>query len=104
MSLTVFEKLSAWYEAQCNGDWEHHYGIQIETLDNPGWRVTIDLLGTNLENKPFSDISYNVDSKNNPIAAKWLCCTVSNDQYIGAGDSSQLEKIIVHFCLWLEHL
>ncbi len=101
-SLTVFEKLSAWYEAQCNEDWEHHYGIKIETLDNPGWLVTIDLFGTNLENKPFSEIHHNVDSKNNPIATKWLCCTVSNAQYIGAGDSSQLEKIIAHFCLWLE--
>ncbi len=102
-SLTVFEKLSAWYEAQCNGDWEHNYGIKIETVDNPGWLVTIDLLGTNLETKSFTEISHNVDSQNNPIATNWLHCTVSNAQYIGAGDSSKLEQIVAHFCFWLEH-
>ncbi len=25
------------------------YGIKIETLDNPGWDVSIDLIGTELE-------------------------------------------------------
>ena len=38
-----------WYQSQCHGDWEHDYGIKIETLDNPGWRVVIDLAGTELE-------------------------------------------------------
>jgi hypothetical protein len=30
-------ELQVWYGAQCNGSWEHTYGIKIETLDNPGW-------------------------------------------------------------------
>lgn len=33
----VLGRLERWYAAQCNGDWEHTYGITIETLDNPGW-------------------------------------------------------------------
>lgn len=43
--------LQAWYAQQCDGDWEHGYGINIETLDNPGWRVRINLAGTELENR-----------------------------------------------------
>ena len=33
----VFQRLQKWYKSQCNGDWEHSFGIKIETLDNPGW-------------------------------------------------------------------
>ena len=43
MSLSDLER---WYATRCNGDWEHQYGISIETLDNPGWRVKIDLRET----------------------------------------------------------
>jgi hypothetical protein len=36
-------RLEEWYAARCNGIWEHGSGIQIDTLDNPGWRVKIPL-------------------------------------------------------------
>lgn len=45
--------LLEWFAAQCDGDWEHEYGIRIGTLDNPGWRIRISLIGTELENKEF---------------------------------------------------
>jgi ribosomal protein L37E len=35
----LLSKLSDWYAAQCDGDWEHEFGIHIGTLDNPGWSV-----------------------------------------------------------------
>lgn len=38
--------LEEWYARQCDGDWEHQYGVKISTLDNPGWSVIIDLSGT----------------------------------------------------------
>ncbi|MCK7627472.1 immunity 53 family protein [Streptomyces sp. RS10V-4] len=43
MSLDPLSALTAWYSRQCDGEWEHEYGIRIETLDNPGWSVEIDL-------------------------------------------------------------
>ena len=39
----VWTWLQAWYVNQCDGDWEHQYGVTISTLDNPGWEVKIDL-------------------------------------------------------------
>jgi hypothetical protein len=45
--------LQGWYAAHTNGDWEHEYGIEISTLDNPGWRVAIDLDDTDLEARDF---------------------------------------------------
>jgi hypothetical protein len=41
--------LQRWYVAHCDGDWEHTYGVTIESLDNPGWRLRVDLAGTELE-------------------------------------------------------
>ncbi len=38
--------LQTWYQAQCDNDWEHQYGVKIDSLDNPGWMVSIDLFGT----------------------------------------------------------
>jgi hypothetical protein len=45
----VLYLLQRWYVAQCDDDWEHSEGVTIETLDNPGWRVRINLRGTELE-------------------------------------------------------
>ena len=44
-------RLQLWYSRQCDGDWEHGLGIRIESLDNPGWSVRIDLKGTNLDGR-----------------------------------------------------
>ena len=30
--------LQAWYMSNCNGDWEHGYGVSVRTLDNPATR------------------------------------------------------------------
>jgi len=34
---TCFSRLETWFASMCNGDWEHTYGITLETVDNPGW-------------------------------------------------------------------
>lgn len=36
MSVSALER---WYASQCDDNWEHSYGIRIDTLDNPGWRI-----------------------------------------------------------------
>ena len=41
--------LQRWYVAQCDSEWEHSYGVSIDTLDNSGWTLRIDLAGTSLE-------------------------------------------------------
>jgi len=30
---SLFNLLQDWYLAQCNGDWEHEFGIKIDTLE-----------------------------------------------------------------------
>lgn len=36
-----------------DGEWEHSYGVEIGTLDNPGWRVKVDLEATELKSRRF---------------------------------------------------
>jgi hypothetical protein len=31
-----FDALLQWYAAHCDSEWEHTYGVTLDTLDNPG--------------------------------------------------------------------
>lgn len=50
--------LMGWYVDQCDSNWEHSYGVKIDTLDNPGWRLTIDLRETSLQTKSFHRVTH----------------------------------------------
>lgn len=39
----LIDRLEDWYQSNCDGDWEHGFGVTIESLDNPGWSLTADL-------------------------------------------------------------
>ncbi|MCD0482806.1 immunity 53 family protein [Streptacidiphilus sp. ASG 303] len=49
----VLDWLQGWYLSHCDGRWEHERGVQIDTLDNPGWTVSVDLRGTPLEGRAY---------------------------------------------------
>lgn len=55
-SPDVLSFVGEWYKEQCNGDWEHQYGIRLETLDNPGWFLKVDLVETPLQGRLESRI------------------------------------------------
>jgi hypothetical protein len=44
--LHSFARYLAWYKSHCDGDWEHSFGIDIKSMDNPGFWITIDLAET----------------------------------------------------------
>jgi hypothetical protein len=45
----VLGALQAWYAAHCDGNWEQEYGVTIGTVEDPGWELRVDLVGTPLE-------------------------------------------------------
>lgn len=96
MQNSSLEWLQNWYDSQCDSEWEHSYGIQIETLDNPGWIITIDLLETELEDREFQEIL--VKRSDND----WISCLVKNGKFQGAGGSLNLSEIIDIFKEWVE--
>lgn len=46
--MSHLQALQEWYAQMCDGDWEHSFGIKMDTVDNPGWIVSIDIVGTSL--------------------------------------------------------
>ena len=92
--MDVLADVQRWYNAQCDGDWEHSFGLSIQTLDNPGWSVTIDLTDTLLENQPFEPISLDDER------GAWLTCCVGGSAFRGMGDPSQLSRILEVFLNW----
>jgi hypothetical protein len=48
---SALEFLAAWYSDQCDGEWEHEFGVRLDTLDNPGWYLRVDLIGTAAERR-----------------------------------------------------
>lgn len=86
--------LQAWYRAQCDGTWEHAYGVRIDSLDNPGWSVAIDLKGTSLERVPMATVLRD----NGPD--DWIRLDAKDGQFVGHGDSSKLAAILAAFREW----
>ncbi|MBL0319083.1 MAG: hypothetical protein IPP74_07320 [Alphaproteobacteria bacterium] len=83
--------LMSWYASHCNGDWEHMYGVKISTLDNPGWRVQIDLVGTNLEDLSINRQTYETSETD------WYTFIIKDQVFDATGDPTKLEILIESF-------
>jgi hypothetical protein len=84
MKREVLERLEEWFESNCDGDWEHGYGIRIETLDNPGWMLRFDLTGTRLQDATVDRVS-----KNGPNENIWIdYWTDGSTLYLACGPRS----------------
>ena len=94
--------LTRWYAAQCDGDWEHTYGVAIQTLDNPGWLLKVDLADTDLAGKPFETVAVNMDASDGDPAASWHHCKVAGEQFVAAGGANDLMTLFGIFRAWVE--
>lgn len=96
---STLTRIQAWYAAQCDGDWEHGYGIHIETLDNPGWRISINLEGTDLESRPFGPVEHGLEDDS---TTDWHRIWIENNRFEGAGDPTKLVFMLEQFLAWAE--
>jgi hypothetical protein len=71
-TVSRISELQEWYISQCNEYWEHEFGVNISTLDNPGWTLDIDLQGTDIEEKLFTACSYGVGDDAEESGHEWL--------------------------------
>lgn len=97
MSTDVLRDLQAWYASQCNGSWEHTYGVAIDTLDNPGWSLKIDLAETRLADRVFDDTRFDGADKDD-----WYVCRVRDGVFEGACGPNRLANVIAVFLDWAE--
>ncbi len=89
--MDVIKRIQVWYAHQCDGEWEHQHGISIDTLDNPGWTVSIDLRGTDLRDVIMK--TYRKDTGE----ADWILCEIRDGKFVGNGDPSKLAPILEKF-------
>jgi hypothetical protein len=93
--VDALTSLQKWYASACDGCWEHQYGIRIDTLDNPGWLLHIDLRNTP-RHKHFEPIDIK-RSQND-----WIVCKIENGCFEGFGGPLNLSEIIRVFVDWAE--
>ena len=83
--------LMSWYREQCDGDWEHEFGIRIATLDNPGWDLEVDITDTNLEGRV-------VDRCRKEIAGGgWMFVASTGQMFQASCDPSSFEVVLAEF-------
>jgi hypothetical protein len=89
--MKTIERIQAWYLAQCNGLWEHQWGIKIDTLDNPGWSVVVDLDDTPSANQHFATEDMQISETD------WLHCWKKGTKFHGRGGPGNLGAILECF-------
>ena len=94
---SAITRLQDWYLFQCDGDWEHSYGVSVGTLDNPGWSLSVDLEGTGLEDVAFAEHRENYGDE-----MGWLICARTATTFGGNGGPRMLERMIEIFLEWAE--
>lgn len=96
MENDILNWLEKWFASNCNGDWEHSYGITIETLDNPGWDVKIDLKNTSLANEKL-EYTYTEKNEND-----WFGIKIENAIFYAFGDTNKLSFLLELFKKFVE--
>jgi hypothetical protein len=90
VDITLLSRLQNWYLTNCDGDWEHSYGISINTLDNPGWIMKIDLCDTCLQ-----DLLYDKQIDNGTF--DWVFIKVADKVLEASSDTNKFSIILTIF-------
>jgi len=89
--------LMHWYASQCDGEWEHGDGVTLETLDNPGWYLKVNLVGTELEGRPFETQEHDLMSD-----VSWWTSKVEGGKFCAWCGPKDLPVILAIFRAWAE--
>ncbi|WP_349985626.1 immunity 53 family protein [Stenotrophomonas sp. WHRI 8082] len=92
---TAISLLQKWYARHCDEDWEHSYGIKIDTLDNPGWILTVDLDDTEFSERLLPR------NRLDRSEADWVQSEISGRRYIACGGVLNLEEMVLQFLIFV---
>ena len=94
-NINYLNMMENWFADQCNGVWEKKFSIKIDTIDNPGWSLRIDLDETSLKNEKFEEVRKDINEN------KWILCWVEKYQFQGGGGPLNLLDIFAIFFAWI---
>jgi len=90
----MLETIQDWFASNCNGQWEHECGVKIETIDNPGWYIEIDLSDTPLDSHGYeSQVVERSDSD-------WFNCKVERHKFVAGCGVRNLSEVLEEFRNW----
>jgi phosphopantothenoylcysteine synthetase/decarboxylase len=89
-------KLCRWYESHWIEDIHEDVGIKIDTLDNPGWSLMIDLDGSELHKRAFNEIKIERSEHD------WIVARREGDVFEAFGGPMNLDEMIGIFLVWAE--
>ena len=82
----LLQDLEKWFTSNCDGEWEHHGGVAIQTTDNPGWFLQFDFYdlevgvskeieANNFRNSDRDFVTFVYDEKKSTLT---IACGISN--------------------------
>lgn len=90
------EWLMAWFRSNCDGDWEHQHGIQIGTLDNPGWYLDVSIEDTPQAGKV---VARKLVER---TETDWTAVEVKDNTFRAHGGPGNLSELIDLFAAFVE--
>lgn len=97
--------LSQWYLSQCDNDWEHSHGVEIGTLDNPGWEVKVALTDTTLEGRSFDKVEHGTIAQGLGAwkrTGSWWTAEVKDNAFQASCGPLDLSAVIGLFRRWAQ--
>ena len=89
------ELLMRWYQSQCDGDWEHQHGVRMGTIDNPGWRLDVDLADTHHAGRTMRPKLLERAEDD------WVFVEVADDVFRARGGPGNLSELIKEFATFV---
>ena len=94
--MSILKWLEEWYESNCDGDWEHQFGLSLNTLDNPGWCLRLDLNYTLFEDVIFPEVLIDRSEYD------WVRCIKKGSSIECTGGSKNLEEMLSIVKKWMD--
>jgi hypothetical protein len=91
MDENIINWLEDWYYANCNDEWEHNYGVKIDTIDNPGWSISIDLAETKFSKIEIERVHVEIHESD------WYSFSVRESIFKGFGSINRLSFLLKKF-------
>lgn len=86
--MQSIEWLQSFFGDNCDGYWEHDYGVEITSTDNPGWDVRINLSETKFQDMVFPSV------KEERTPRDWIMIGKVEAILVGNGGPSNLAELL----------
>ena len=89
--IDFVEIIQGWFASQCDGVWEHSFGIEVLNIDNPGCKLKIN--GASLKRAGFVSLERN--------ESDWIRVTMTDMEFVGYGGTENLKELMSLAVNWL---